>query len=84
MTATTQSIANDCFVVCLFLFICVFIYFCIYLSVCVFVFNIASENLVKELRKLLHLFVFLNLIVLFILLTCILDIEQICKEKFLF
>ena len=31
-----------------------------------------------------YLFVFLNLIVLFILLTCILDIEQICKEKFLF
>ena len=60
MTATTQSIANDCFVVCLF----VFIYLCIYLF--------------------FYLFVFLNLIVLFILLTCILDIEQICKEKFLF
>ena len=55
MMAITQSIANDCFVVCLFLFICVLIYFFIYLSVCVFVFNIASENLVKELRKLLQL-----------------------------
>ena len=83
MMAITQSIANDCFVVCLFLFICVFIYFFIYLSVCLFTFNIASENLVKELRKLLHLFVFLNLIVLFILLTCILDSEQILLGEIL-